>query len=67
VKFNVDFDKVLPDVDKQNGFEQMILTEYANMWPDVHLSIGSIYEGMLYFITQIVGASKKNFTFWYIN
>ncbi|XP_060573258.1 fibrocystin-L-like isoform X2 [Ruditapes philippinarum] len=47
VKFDVDFNKVLPSVDKQNEFEQMVLTEYANLWPDVLLSIGSIREGSI--------------------
>ena len=46
VKFDVDFNKVLPTQDKQNEFEQMVLTEYSNLWPDVLLSIGSIREGM---------------------
>lgn len=46
VKFDVDFNTMLPTIDKQNEFEQTILNEYANMWPDVHLRVGSIYEGM---------------------
>jgi hypothetical protein len=46
VKFDVDFNKILPSEDKQNEFEQMVLTEYANLWPDVLLSVGSIREGM---------------------
>lgn len=45
VKFNVDYQKVLSSEDKENEFEQMILTQYANMWPDVQLTVGSIYEG----------------------
>jgi hypothetical protein len=48
VKFDVDFNEVLPDVDKHDAFEQMILTNYANMWPDVLFSNGSIYEGLQY-------------------
>ncbi|XP_060603397.1 fibrocystin-L-like isoform X3 [Ruditapes philippinarum] len=47
VKFNVDFNEVLPDVDKHDAFEQMILTNYANMLPDVLFSNASIYEGSI--------------------
>ncbi|XP_053372863.1 fibrocystin-L-like [Mercenaria mercenaria] len=47
VKFDVDFNKVLPTGDKQNEFEQMVLTEYANLWPDVQLTVGSIREGSI--------------------
>lgn len=46
VKFKVDFKKILRTEDKENEFEQMILTEYANTWPNVQLSVGSIKEGM---------------------
>jgi hypothetical protein len=53
VKFNVDFNKVLPDVDKHDAFEQMILTNNANMLPDVLFSNASIYEGLQYLSAYI--------------
>ena len=45
VKFNVDYNTVLSTTDKENEFEQLILTEYANIWSDVQLTVGSIREG----------------------
>ena len=45
MKFNVDYDKVLPSEDKENEFEQMILSEYANVWPDVRMKRGAIGRG----------------------
>ena len=45
VKFNVDYDKVLSSEDKENEFEQMILSEYANVWPDVRMKSGGIGRG----------------------
>ena len=47
---------MLPTLDKQNEFEQMVLTEYSNLWPDVMLSIGSIREGndIVYFHIRVV-------------
>jgi len=45
VKFNVDYNTVLSTTDKENEFEQLILTEYANIWSDVQLTVGSIHEG----------------------
>ena len=45
VKFDVDYSKVLSTEDKQNEFEQMILSEYANIWPDVRIKSGRISEG----------------------
>lgn len=59
VKFKVDFDKVLPTEDKQNEFEQMILTEYANIWPDVQLSVGSISEGSI-IVTFVIAGSYSD-------
>lgn len=52
MKFNVDYNKVLSTPDKENEFEQMILTQYANMWPDVQLTVGSIYEGSVVFFRK---------------
>ena len=43
----MDYNTVLNSTDSQNEFEQMILSEYANTWPDVQLSLGSIEEGNL--------------------
>ena len=45
MKFDVDYNKVLSTEDKQNEFEQMILSEYANLWPDVRIKSGTIEEG----------------------
>ena len=45
MKFDVDYDKVLPSEDKENEFEQMILSEYANVWPDVRMKSGAIGRG----------------------
>ncbi|KAL4228989.1 Fibrocystin-L [Mactra antiquata] len=47
VKYNVDFNTLLPTEDKQNEFEQTILTEFANMWPDTMINVGSISEGSI--------------------
>ena len=46
VKFDVDYDKILPTEDKRNEFEQMILSEYANVWPDVRMKSGAIGRGI---------------------
>ena len=45
MKFDVDYDKVLPTEDKENEFEQMILSEYSNIWPDVRMKSGGIGRG----------------------
>ena len=45
MKFDVDYDEVLPNEDKQDEFEQMILTKYANVWPDVRMKSGRIGRG----------------------
>ena len=47
VKFDVDYDVVLPTEDDQNEFEQMILTEYSNVWPDVRMKSGQIGRGRI--------------------
>ena len=46
MKFDVDYSKVLSTEDKENEFEQMILSEYANLWPDVRIKSGRIEEGI---------------------
>ena len=53
VKFDVDYSKVLSSEDKQNEFEQMILSEYANLWPDVRIKSGRISEGTK--VNQFIG------------
>ena len=50
VKFDVDYSKVLSSEDKENEFEQMILSEYANLWPDVRIKSGRIEEGITEFL-----------------
>ena len=52
VKFDVDYSKVLSSEDKENEFEQMILSEYANLWPDVRIKSGRIEEGITKFLTM---------------
>lgn len=54
VKFGAVFSDVLPDEDKENGFEQMILTEFAHLLSDVHIPSGSIREGTLLSFIGIV-------------
>ena len=49
MKFDVDYSKVLSSEDKENEFEQMILSEYANLWPDVRIKSGRIEEGITEF------------------
>ncbi|KAL4228553.1 Fibrocystin-L [Mactra antiquata] len=57
VKFDVDFDRVLPTEDKQAEFEQMILTDYANRWPDIQLSTGSIRKGSIMVTFDVSGSN----------
>lgn len=45
VKFEADFNTILPTEAKKREFTQMILNEFAHMWPDVMLSSGNVYEG----------------------
>ena len=42
----MDYNKILSTEDKENEFEQMILSEYANLWPDVRIKSGTIQEGI---------------------
>ena len=44
----MDYSKVLSSEDKENEFEQMILSEYANLWPDVRIKSGHIEAGIPY-------------------
>ena len=46
----MDYSKVLSSEDKENEFEQMILSEYANLWPDVRIKSGRIEEGIFYIL-----------------
>ncbi|XP_052286416.1 fibrocystin-L-like [Dreissena polymorpha] len=55
VKFEADFKTVLPTEAKQREFEQMILNEFAHMWPDVMLSSGNVYEGSIVVSFVIAG------------
>ena len=45
VKFSEDYNTVLSTPALEHAFESYILTEYANLYPDVLLSLGSIEEG----------------------
>ncbi|XP_053372849.1 fibrocystin-L-like [Mercenaria mercenaria] len=58
VKLDEDFKHVLPTIDKQNEFEQKILTEYANTWTDVQLLNGSFNEGSIV-VTFEFGGSRS--------
>ncbi|XP_053372850.1 fibrocystin-L-like [Mercenaria mercenaria] len=56
VKLDEDFKDVLPTFDKQNEFEQKILTEYANTWTDVQLLNGSVNEGSIVVTYEFAGS-----------
>ena len=62
VKFDVDYDEVLPTEDDQNEFEQMILTEYSNVWPDVRMKSGQIGRGRILTLVIIGPVKQKTFS-----
>ncbi|XP_045208899.2 fibrocystin-L-like [Mercenaria mercenaria] len=58
IKLDENFEDVLPTIDKQNEFEQEILTEYANKWTNVQLLNGSVNEGSIV-VTFVFAGSKS--------
>lgn len=67
VKFGAKYDELLSTETKQNEFEQMILSEYANAWPDVRMKDGAIERDSIT-VTFVIDGTRAdlNTTAYYL-